>query len=281
MKVYIAGPMRGIMYYNFPAFDYAKAELEERGFEVISPADLDRANGFDALDLLQSSNWSAIPDHFDFEACVDRDLKAIKECGGIYMLDGWELSTGATAEHALAVSMQKEIMYETPPVIEPETAKESNPKDVIGSSKLPLHLWPITATAMGCIGMLNGSLKYGRSNFRAVGIRASIYYDAAKRHLDAWFEGEEIDPDDQVPHLSAALSCLAIIVDAQAAGKMVDDRMIQGGYRKLRDEMTEHVGRLKEFHKDREPPKHYTIADSRDEPRGNHPTYERPNENGN
>jgi hypothetical protein len=113
---------------------------------------------------------------------------------------------------------------------------------------------------MGCISMLNGMLKYGRSNFRAMGIRASIYYDACCRHLDAWFEGEEYDPEDNVPHLGAALACLAIITDARAAGKMVDDRCVEGGYRKLRDELTPLVKQLKEHHANREP-KHYTIAD--------------------
>lgn len=84
--------------------------------------------------------------------------------------------------------------------------KSTNPKDLIGSSKLPLSLWPATATAMGCLAFLDGALKYGRSNFRAVGVRASIYVDAAKRHLDAWFEGEEFDPDSSLPHLSHALT---------------------------------------------------------------------------
>ena len=142
--------------------------------------------------------------------------------------------------------------------------KPTNPKDAIGSGKVPLHLWPQTATAMGSIAMLNGMLKYGRSNFRAVGIRASIYYDAAMRHLSAWFEGEECDPDDGVPHLSAALACLAIIIDAQAAGKLTDDRMVQGGYRELMDRLTVHVARLKELHKDRDP-EHYTIQSAIDD----------------
>ena len=140
-------------------------------------------------------------------------------------------------------------------------AKPSNPKDAIGSNKLPLHLWPNTATAMGSIGMLNGLCKYGRSNFRAIGIKASIYYDAARRHLDAWFEGEECDPDDGVPHLSAALACIAIIVDARAAGKMTDDRMVEGGYLRLVKELTPHVARLKALHAGKNP-HHYTIADS-------------------
>jgi hypothetical protein len=137
--------------------------------------------------------------------------------------------------------------------------KSTNPKDAIGSDKIPLHLWPTTASAMGCLAMLEGALKYGRSNFRASGVRASIYYDACRRHLDAWFEGEESAPDTGTPHLSSALACLAIIVDAQANGKLNDDRMFAEtpGYRKLVDELTPHVARLKEQFKDKKP-KHYT-----------------------
>ena len=143
-----------------------------------------------------------------------------------------------------------------------ETEKPTNPKDAIGSNKLPLHLWPATATAMGSVGMLNGALKYGRSNFRAIGVRSSIYVDAAMRHIAAWFEGEECDRDDGVPHLAAALSCLAIIVDAQAAGKLTDDRMVPGGYHELMDNLTQHVARLKALHAGKNP-KHYTITDGK------------------
>lgn len=139
-----------------------------------------------------------------------------------------------------------------------EASKPTNPKDAIGSNKLPLHLWPNTATAMGCVAMANGALKYGRANFRAVGVRASIYYDAAKRHLDAWFEGEEHDQDDGVPHLAAALACIAIIIDARATGKLNDDRATPGGYHALTKELTPHIARLKKLHADKNPT-HYTI----------------------
>ena len=139
--------------------------------------------------------------------------------------------------------------------------KPTNPKDAVGSDKLPLHLWPTTATVLGCLGLLDGMLKYGRSNYRAVGIRASIYYDAADRHLKAWFEGEDIDPDSGLPHLAHLLACVAIIVDAQAAGKLNDDRMVAGGYRRLVAELTPHVARLKELHKEKSP-KHYSIEDT-------------------
>lgn len=140
--------------------------------------------------------------------------------------------------------------------------KPTNPKDAIGSDKIPMHLWPETATVLGALGLLDGALKYGRSNFREIGVRASIYVDAAKRHLNAYFEGEDADPDSGLPHLAHALACLAILVDADAAGKLNDDRNVRGGYRGLIDKLTPHVKRLKALHASKSP-KHYTIADNR------------------
>src|ERR1051326_971183 len=139
-------------------------------------------------------------------------------------------------------------------------SKPSNPKDLIGSSKVPLHLWPETATALGCMALLDGMLKYGRSNWRASGVRSSIYYDAQRRHMDKWFEGEDIDSDSGLPHLAHALACIAVVVDAQAAGKLNDDRQVKGGFTELLQELQPHVERLKAKYADKHP-KHYTIAD--------------------
>jgi hypothetical protein len=141
------------------------------------------------------------------------------------------------------------------------TDKLTNPKDLIGTDKLPLHLWPETATAMGALGLLEGALKYGRSNWRVSGVRYSIYIDALRRHVNALFEGEDFDPDSGLPHLSHALACLAIIVDAQAAGNLTDDRQYPGGYRKLVEELTPLVAKTKERHKDKTP-QHFTIQDA-------------------
>jgi hypothetical protein len=139
--------------------------------------------------------------------------------------------------------------------------KLTNPKQFAGSSKLPLHLWPETASAVGCIALLDGALKYGRSNFRTSGVQATIYTDACKRHINAWLEGEDCAEDSGVPHLAHALACLAILVDAQAAGVLNDDRMVAGGYHQLVEDLTPHVNRLKELYKEKQP-KHYTIKDN-------------------
>jgi hypothetical protein len=139
--------------------------------------------------------------------------------------------------------------------------KPTNPKDAIGADKIPMHLWPTTATALGSMALLDGALKYGRSNYRAIGVRASIYYDALIRHLHKWFEGEDIDPDSGLPHLAHVLACAGILVDAQAAGKLTDDRAFHGGYLNLVEEITPLVAESKERHKDKSP-KHYTIQDA-------------------
>lgn len=110
--IYIAGPMRGVPYYNFPAFDAARDLLSAEGWQVMSPADLDRAAGFDAMRLPAAHDWQTSPDGFCCASCIDRDIAALRACDAIYLLDGWERSAGARAEKALAEWLQKRIMYQ-------------------------------------------------------------------------------------------------------------------------------------------------------------------------
>jgi hypothetical protein len=138
-------------------------------------------------------------------------------------------------------------------------SKPTNPKDLIGTNKLPIHLWPEVATAYGSLGLLEGALKYGRCNWREAGVRASIYVDATRRHLAAWFEGEDDAPDSGLPHLAHALACLAILVDAEVQGQLVDDRQYNGwGYREAVETLTPHVERLKIKYENVNPT-HFTI----------------------
>ena len=141
--------------------------------------------------------------------------------------------------------------------METKLSNPLNPKDAIANGKIPMHLWPSTATAMGSLALLYGARLYGRSNWREAGVRASVYVSACQRHLAAWFENEDTDKDSGLPHLGHALACLAILVDADAAGKLTDDRQYPGGYRKLMDELTPLVAMVNEKYKDRPEPKHY------------------------
>lgn len=123
-------------------------------------------------------------------------------------------------------------------------SKSLNPKDAVGRAKVPLHLWPASATAYGAIGLLEGELKYGRNNFRGSEVAASVYVSAAKRHIDAWFENQETAADTGSLHLGNALACLAILVDASVQGTLVDDRNYvadQGAHDAMMSKLTAQV----------------------------------------
>lgn len=185
-------------------------------------------------------------------------IRQIVESRNRFRHESTEAVTVETWEET-ADEIAESLKIDAPPVPEVDAVAE-NPKDLVGIGKLPLHLWPVTATATGCIAMLNGALKYGRANWRKTPVKASIYVDACHRHLAAWFEGHESD-EEGVPHLSSALACLAIIVDAQAAGMLIDDRQVSGGHAELVRSLTPHVRMLRERHADKRP-KHWTIADN-------------------
>jgi hypothetical protein len=100
-RVYIAGPMRGRPDLNFPAFDRVAALGRSLGWTVISPADLDRAEG-DVTYLPYNGGSPEINRGF-----AKRDTDAIlslraEDGDAIALLDGWTESTGAPAEWTLA-----------------------------------------------------------------------------------------------------------------------------------------------------------------------------------
>lgn len=111
-KVYIAGPMRGRQFYNFAAFFAAELMLLERGYAVVNPAGMDMRAGFDPWKLPANHDWRSDPPGFDMRSARKRDIEAIQACDGIYLLRGWENSTGANAEKALAEWCGLEVVYE-------------------------------------------------------------------------------------------------------------------------------------------------------------------------
>jgi Domain of unknown function (DUF5664) len=100
----------------------------------------------------------------------------------------------------------------------------TNPKDKLGASKIPLSLVPPIATLHTAAAMYIGAQRYGAYNFRQTKVLASIYIDAAFRHLTSWLEGEECASDSGVNHLGHASACIAILLDAKEHGCLIDDR---------------------------------------------------------
>lgn len=102
--------------------------------------------------------------------------------------------------------------------------KPANPKDLVGVKKMSLACVPATVLSEVAIGMHEGALKYGRHNYRAIDVRASVYYDATIRHLFDWWEGEDIDPVSDLSHITKAITSLVVLRDAMIQEKFNDDR---------------------------------------------------------
>lgn len=103
-------------------------------------------------------------------------------------------------------------------------SKPTNPKDAVGIAKASMSCIPAPVLMELAVGMHEGALKYGRHNYRVIGVRASVYYDATMRHMMGWWEGEDIDPDSGISHVTKAIASLIVLRDAMMQAKFVDDR---------------------------------------------------------
>lgn len=99
-----------------------------------------------------------------------------------------------------------------------------NPKAVLGRKKLQFQHLPVGVLKEIASGMAEGAHKYGAYNWRKTKIQLSDYYDSTFRHLTSWYEGEDIDPDSQVHHLSKAITGLIVVRDALMNDSVIDDR---------------------------------------------------------
>ena len=103
--------------------------------------------------------------------------------------------------------------------------KETNPKDRIGTKKPRFYSGlPANVTKEVSIAMMEGAMKYGRHNYRIAGIRASVYVDATIGHLLDYWEGQDIDPDSNLHHITKAIASLYVLRDAQMRNMCEDDR---------------------------------------------------------
>ena len=225
-RVYIAGPMQGKPLYNFPLFDAAAKQFSKFGYDVISPAELDRQAGFDP------AKGDVVTPEF-LEQARKRDLEALLTCDGIAMLPGWEDSKGARAEHAVALwaglSVYQWSEDAVRKIIEPENKTSpvpnpTDPKGAAGAKKCPL--WLIPPHPMEEVAWVHklGADKYGPFNWRENKVCASTYISAIMRHLNQWRDGKDLDPESNRSHLAHIATSCNIVMDAMHRGTLIDDR---------------------------------------------------------
>ena len=91
-KIYIAGPMSGLPGFNRAAFHAAELALINSGHVVLNPARL--PHGLTEPQYMQIA------------------IAMLQVCDTILLLDGWQQSQGARAEHALAEKLGLQITYQ-------------------------------------------------------------------------------------------------------------------------------------------------------------------------
>lgn len=105
---YIAGPMRGLPSYNYPAFMDADDKLTAAGWETFNPAKMDieeddedhAARSVDEQKLHDTARNARRFARRDVRVLIDF-LRA-EDGDAIVVLPDWEKSTGATAEVGVA-----------------------------------------------------------------------------------------------------------------------------------------------------------------------------------
>lgn len=202
MKIYIAGPMRGIPEFNFPAFFAAEDKLKADGHEVFNPASRD--NKRHGTDLSKGNatgdEVQAVAQHgFSLREALNDDTTWITlYAEGIALLPGWQNSKGAFAEKALADALHLEIIYlpgaGPKSEIDPNGLGANQPGAKFDANKSPvfrgvLQYFPRALKAVADLSK-NGAIKYTWKGWREVEDGPNRYGDALARHItDEAIEG--------------------------------------------------------------------------------------------
>jgi hypothetical protein len=110
-----------------------------------------------------------------------------------------------------------------------------NPKERFGAQKPTLALVPSAGIAAASLAAEDGAQKYGPYNWRDAPVSAMTYINAARRHLDAWVDGEAFASDSAIPNLGAVVQGISILLDAIACGSWIDDRPSPGQASQMHD----------------------------------------------
>ena len=144
----------------------------------------------------------------------------------------------------------------------PGPAAPANPKQAFGDTKLPLYLVPFSFVANVAVALFEGWGKYGLVNWRVANVEAMTYVSALERHIMKWTNGEKCDPKTKVPHLANAAACIAILIDAEVNGSLIDNRPFPcANIDAMIADLEAALKNLLEMNAN-ENPKHWTIGDA-------------------
>lgn len=126
-----------------------------------------------------------------------------------------------SAEHYEDIKMAYSMVDKNP---------RTNPKKQFGDSKPAVHLVPPALILEAAIGLQEGAIKYGAYNWRETKIESMTYIAAMLRHLYAYLDGEDQDPESALgkSHLSGVAASLAILLDAINGDFLIDNRPPKG-----------------------------------------------------
>lgn len=236
-RIYVAGGMSGHYLFQFEAFDRARDALAEQGWDVVSPADLDRADGYDPV-----KNPDAEP--LEYGYCMERDERYITGCTAMCFLPGWEVSKGAQREKQkaeelglemylcvwkgakLSLHPMEQIPYGTRTVTaDPPTPAEGLRLDT-GKPRVELEdsgerreaesgavrdrargkgrydlITPLGLKRLA-IHYENGAIKYADRNWEK-GFPLSWFFDSMSRHCDDYMECRVLGEEPKEDHLAA------------------------------------------------------------------------------
>lgn len=205
--VYLSGPMTGLPEFNVPAFMAAALRLRTEGHEVFNPAESFGGR----LDLPRDEYFRK-----DFEELV----RVANNGGYVVVLPGWEKSRGATLEVLAAAEMGIRVMtLDGEPVAAPQhqVCQATQERMVSGEVRItdprtggqkgqkPAQFSYIPFDALAEVSKVYqyGAKKYARDNWKK-GYNWSLNFDAMMRHMWAFWEGEDLDPESGCSHVGHA-----------------------------------------------------------------------------
>lgn len=204
MRLYLAGPMRGIKDFNFPAFHEAAAKLRAAGHEVFSAAEYEEAEfgvGFNKSETGDLKDIAHLD--WDFRAAFAKDCEYIsRQANAVAVLPGWKTSKGARAEVAIARALGLPVLWagsleavsETVADVPAGEVRITDPKT--GGQKgmklerfdlIPVEPLEELARVYG-----RGASKYADDNWRR-GYQWKLSFGAMMRHAWAFWRGESRD----------------------------------------------------------------------------------------